>query len=75
MEKSLLFTKIIKYWLIFTIIYILMCVFIISGNIYFLLFNILGVCIATYFKYYFAFKENKDKTSSSKLLKTYLIIF
>lgn len=75
MEKSLLFTKITKYWLIFTIIYILMCVFIISGNIYFLLFNILGVCIATYFKYYLAFKENKDKTSSSKLLKTYLIIF
>ena len=52
MKKSLLFNKITKYWFYFIAIYILAASLIIEGNIYFLLFNILGLCITIYLSSY-----------------------
>lgn len=59
MKKSLLFNKITKYWFYFIAIYILAVSLIIEGNIYFLLFNILGLCITIYLSSYYTYKETK----------------
>lgn len=75
MKKSLLFKNITKYWLYLTAVYILMSSLIIKGNIYFLLFNVLGIGIMTYLTSYYTYKETNKKDSTSKMLKTYLIIF
>lgn len=75
MKKSLLFNKITKYWFYFITIYILAASLIIEGNIYFLLFNILGLCITIYLSSYYTYKETKNRSSSSKMLKIYSFIF
>ena len=75
MKKSLLFNKITKYWFYFIAIYILAASLIIEGNIYFLLFNILGLCITIYLSSYYTYKETKNRSSSSKMLKIYSFIF
>ena len=75
MKKSLLFNKITKYWLWAMTVYILAVTFILEGNIYFLLFNVLGIGIMTYLTSYYTYKETNKKDSTSKMLKTYLIIF
>ena len=75
MKKSLLFNKITKYWFYFMAIYILAASLIIEGNIYFLLFNILGLCITIYLSSYYTYKETKNRSSSSKMLKIYSFIF
>mgnify|MGYP001042212712 CR=1 FL=1 len=75
MKKSLLFNKVTKYWLYFIAIYILAASLIIEGNIYFLLFNILGLCITIYLSSYYTYKETKNRSSSSKMLKIYSFIF
>ena len=75
MKKSLLFNKITKYWFYFMAIYILAASLIIEGNIYFLLFNILGLCITIYLSSYHTYKETKNRSSSSKMLKIYSFIF
>lgn len=75
MKKSLLFNKITKYWFYFIAIYILAVSLIIEGNIYFLLFNILGLCITIYLSSYYTYKETKNRSSSSKMLKIYSFIF
>ena len=75
MKKSLLFNKIIKYWFYFITIYILAASLIIEGNIYFLLFNILGLCITIYLSSYYTYKETKNRSGSSKMLKIYSFIF
>ena len=75
MKKSLLFNKITKYLLAFTTIYILMATLIVEGNIYFLIFNVLGVCIMTYLTSYYTYKETKNNNSASKMLRIYLILF
>lgn len=75
MKKSLLFNKITKYWFYFITIYILAASLIIEGNIYFLLFNILGLCITIYLSSYYNYKETKNRSSSSKMLKIYSFIF
>ena len=75
MKKSLLFNKITKYWFYFMVIYILAAFLIIEGNIYFLLFNILGLCITIYLSSYYTYKETKNKNSASKMLRIYLILF
>lgn len=75
MKKSLLFNKITKYWFYFITIYILAASLIIEGNIYFLLFNILGLCITIYLSSYYTYKETKNRSSSSKMLKIYTFIF
>lgn len=75
MKKSLLFNKITKYWFYFMVIYILAASLIIEGNIYFLLFNILGLCITIYLSSYYTYKETKNKNSASKMLRIYLILF
>lgn len=75
MKKSLLFNKITKCWFYFIIIYILAASLIIEGNIYFLLFNILGLCITIYLSSYYTYKETKNRSSSSKMLKIYSFIF
>ena len=56
-------------------IYILAASLIIEGNIYFLLFNILGLCITIYLSSYYTYKETKNRSSSSKMLKIYSFIF
>lgn len=75
MKKSLLFNKITKYWFYFIAIYILAASLIIEGNIYFLLFNILGLCITIYLSSYYTYKETKNRSGSSKMLKIYSFIF
>lgn len=75
MKKSLLFNKITKYWFYFMAIYILAASLIIEGNIYFLLFNILGLCITIYLSSYYTYKETKNRSGSSKMLKIYSFIF
>lgn len=75
MKKSLLFNKITKYWFYFITIYILAASLIIEGNIYFLLFNILGLCITIYLSSYYTYKETKNRSGSSKMLKIYSFIF
>ena len=55
MKKSLLFKNITKYWLYLTAVYILMSSLIIKGNIYFLLFNVLGIGIMTYLTSYYTY--------------------
>ncbi len=75
MKKSLLFNKVTKYWFYFIAIYILAASLIIEGNIYFLLFNILGLCITIYLSSYYTYKETKNRSSSSKMLKIYSFIF
>lgn len=75
MKKSLLFNKITKYWLWAITVYILAVTFILEGNIYFLLFNVLGIGIMTYLTSYYTYKETKNKNSSSKLLRIYLLLF
>lgn len=75
MKKSLLFNKITKYWFYFITIYILAASLIIEGNIYFLLFNILVLCITIYLSSYYTYKETKNRSSSSKMLKIYSFIF
>ena len=64
MKKSLLFNKITKYWFYFIAIYILAASLIIEGNIYFLLFNILGLCITIYLSSYYTYKETKNRSGS-----------
>lgn len=56
-------------------IYILAASLIIEGNIYFLLFNILGLCITIYLSSYYTYKETKNRSGSSKMLKIYSFIF
>lgn len=75
MKKSLLFNKITKYWFYFMAIYILAASLIIEGNVYFLLFNILGLCITIYLSSYYTYKETKNRSGSSKMLKIYSFIF
>ena len=75
MKKSLLFNKITKYWLWAMIVYILAVTFILEGNIYFLLFNVLGIGIMTYLTSYYTYKETKNINSSSKMLRIYLLFF
>ena len=75
MKKSLLFKKITKYWLWAMTVYILAVTFILEGNIYFLLFNVLGIGIMTYLTSYYTYKETKNKNISSKILRIYLLLF